>query len=316
MPSGGKRIFSVKDYLVLGLSMALAFGVWLVHNLSQPYSGLVQCTIIARCDIDGHVNVSSTSSSLAARCGMTGFNILAYKNNDEPLTIDFSPDDVHQIEGERFYVAASDFSKYIHDIFPDKTELEYFVTDTMFFLFPAENFKKVPVNAVSSLSYRSQYLPVGHLKIVPDSVLVYGTEDVLSGIDRVNTEVITLHDLSSDSYGEIDLEPINGVRMSNRSVEYSISVTRYVEHNLVLPVVAKNVPPGVNFQILPSEAEVCLKTFFPSTTDFSYLSIVVDYEDYLSSIGGKCVGAMENLPQTVLGYSMTPDVFDCLEISY
>lgn len=316
MPSGGKRIFSVKDYLVLGLSMALAFGVWLVHNLSQPYSSLVQCSIIARCDLDGHMNLSSNSASLAARCEMTGYNVLAFKQNDEPLIIDFSPDDMHRDSDDRFYATAADFSKYFHDIFPDMSKLEYFVTDTLFFYFPAENFKKVPVNAVKSISYRSQYLPVGRLKIVPDSVLVYGTEEILSGIDRVNTEVITLHDLSSDSYGEIDLEPVRGVRMSESSAEYSISVTRYVEHNLVLPVVAKNVPAGVNFQILPSEAEACLKMPFPSSSDFSAMKIVVDYKDYLNSVSGKCVGTLENLPQNVLDYMIVPDVFDCLEISY
>lgn len=316
MSSGDKRIFSAKDYLVLGLSMALAFAVWLVHNLSQSYSSIVQCSIVAQCDIDGHVNVSSTTASLAARCEMTGYNILKYKGKDKTFVIKFAPDDVQQISGDRFCIAASDFSKYFHDIFPDQTKLEYFVTDTMFFRFPAENFKKVPVNAVSSLSYKSQYLPLGPLRIVPDSVLVYGTEDILLGIDRVNTEVITLHDLSSDSYGEIRLEPLKGIRMSAVSAEYSISVTRYVEFNPVLPVVGKNVPPGVDFQILPSEAEVCLKSIFPSSSDFSDMKITVDYNDYLSSTEGKCVGSIENLPRTVLDYRISPDVFDCLEISY
>ena len=50
------------------MSLLLAFSIWLIHNLSLNYSDTISVPVMAQCNIDGHSNVSSNSSMIAARC--------------------------------------------------------------------------------------------------------------------------------------------------------------------------------------------------------------------------------------------------------
>ena len=65
-----------RDIAVFLMSLMLAFGIWLIHNLSLQYSETLSVPVVAECDISGHSNVSANSSTIAARCRTSGFSIL------------------------------------------------------------------------------------------------------------------------------------------------------------------------------------------------------------------------------------------------
>ena len=65
-----------RDSAILLMSLLVAFVIWLASNLSQSYSGVVSVPIIAESNIDGHSRESSTSSTVTARCHMSGYNLL------------------------------------------------------------------------------------------------------------------------------------------------------------------------------------------------------------------------------------------------
>jgi len=303
----------LRDYLALALSLLAAMLVWFIHNLSQNYSDIVQCTIQAECNIDGYSNLASGTTEIAARCDMPGFGMIYYKQTAHiPLTLKISPDDMHRKDGEIFYMTSSDLNKYFHEIFSEQAHLEYFVTDTVFFSFTRVNFKKIPVNPVTNISFKPQYMPRDILLINPDSVLVYGTESQLSSISRVNTKQITLKDISSEEYGEIHLEIPSGLRLSQDKVDYSIQAVRYVEQELSLPVKMIDAPQGYNIHILPSTAKVVVRTVFPTDVDLSEAYVSISYADFASSRSGQCVGTLAGLTKDVLYYYITPNVFECL----
>lgn len=309
-----ERIFGRSDYLVLTICVLLAFAVWFIHNMSLRYSTIVQCSVSVQCPIDGHDNHSAAPAEITARCDMNGFAILSYRlrPGKHAKTINVSPESLHYVTDDIFGMTKSDLTRYFNSIYDDNAKLEYFITDTAFYRFPKVNYKKVPVNVVSDLSYKSQYMPVGVLKVVPDSVYVYGQDNILNGIDRVNTELIKLEGLSSESYGEARLEQIKETRLSQESIHYSISVTRYVEREIVVPVRSSNVPAGYDFQVYPSTAKLRVRTFFPSNEDLSSAYVNIDYESFAGSLSGRCEGVPSNIPSTVLSVEVEPEFFDCI----
>lgn len=309
------RNYTPKDYLALGLSLLLAFGVWFIHNLSLNYSDLVKSSFVAKCDLPGHSDMSAGASEVTARCKMSGLDIVYYKNisgKSRPSVIIVSQDNLKHYDGDVYYMTKDDLARYFHDIFGDNATLEYFVTDTVFFSFPFEDYKKVPVRAVSSISFKQQYMPTSQLRLSPDSVFVYGRRELLDDVVCVNTELIDASNVSSSVIGEADLEKIRDIRISDVRVRYELQVSRYVEQEFSVGVICVNVPAGVSAQVFPQSAMLKIKTVFPGVDDLPGASVSVDFNDFEGSRNGKCLGTVTGLPADVIAYTLEPEIFDCV----
>lgn len=298
----------------MGLSLLLACCAWFIHNMSLSYSGLAQCRFVTRCELDGRSNLSSSASEIAARLEMSGYDLAAsrYALRGKPRVVDVSPEDVHFLQDDIYYMAKDDLAKYFHDFFGADAKLEYFVTDTVFLSFPEMDYRKVPVRLLSSISFKPQYMASGELRATPDSVYVYGKKDMLDAVEFVATEMVDYSNVSSEIYGEVDLKPIKDVRISMSKVQFTLPVVRYVEQELPVGVRAVNVPGDVGMQIMPATARIKVKSVFPGIHDTDSLSVCVDYSDFESGRSGKCLGRVCGLPNGVLNYSVEPRVFDCI----
>lgn len=305
-----------RDLAVMLLSLLLAFGLWFTHNLSLQYSSLVTVPVTATSNLDGHAQSSSNTAVIAARCRSTGYNLLhKRRSSSRPVTVYFSPDDLHKVDGEQFSISAGELSLYIKDIFGDNVQLESFISDEVVFRFAVENHKTVPVVPVCNLSYKPQYMAQEPLKAVPDSVVVYGDPVRLQAIESVSTETISHQGLSSDAHGMARLDTPRGVsRMSDTQVSYSLKVTRFVEISSEVKVKVRGVPAGKEIAVYPSVARVVYRCAFPLTADpTDKVSFYIDYADFSSSRSGRCVPHVSGLPSSVLDYRIEPEVFECME---
>lgn len=317
MPRRHSR-FKLRELGVFLMSLLLAFGIWLLHNLSLNYSETMSVPVIAVCNIEGHSNVSSTSSTIAARCRTSGFSLLRgrHKAKKEAVRVLFNTNDMHPLEGDMFYITSAEMGDYVTEIFGDGVQLESFLSETFQFLFPSENNKRVPVRAVTLISFRPQYMALGEIKVKPDTVTIYGEPYRLQNIDEVYTRTVDLSDVKSSAHGTVKLEPVQGVRMSTPEVSYSLDVSRFIEITDEVTVTPRNVPAGIKLSVYPSTATVIYRCTFPLTQDPSDLvSFHVDYADFQKSIGGRCMAHPSKLPDGVIDYSIEPEVFDCMEES-
>ena len=313
----GKFNVNGRDLAGFLLSLLLAFSIWISHNLSLQYSSVVSVPVIARSNIQGHSDESSNTSPVVARCRTTGYRLLKKNRMSRrgQLYVYFSPDDLHHDEGDMYSISSNELSGYFSEIFGDNVQLESFVSSRVQFRFPEENHKKVPVQAVSVVSFKPQYMALGPMKIVPDSVTVYGEPLHLQNIDRVVTETITLQNLSSGGHGMARIEvPKGGIRLSDQEVSYALDVTRYVELRREVKVGVRNVPGGRDLTVYPSVVEVVYRCVFPLASDpTENITFYVDYNDFAHSINGRCVPRDSGLPSSVIDYTVEPGVLECIE---
>ena len=307
-----------RDVAVFLLSLLLAFTIWISHNLSLQYSSVVSVPVIAISNIEGHQAESSNTSPIVARCRTTGYRLLRKNRMSRrgQLRVYFSPDDLHHDTDDIYYITGNELSGYFSEIFGDNVQLESFVSSSVQFRFPEENHKTVPVQLVSVVSFKPQYMAPGPIRIVPDSVIVYGEPLHLQNIDRVVTETVTLQNLSSGAHGMARLEVPRGagVRLSDSEVSYALDVTRYVEIRREVKVGTRNVPAGRDLTVYPSVVDVVFRCIFPLASDPTEgISFYVDYNDFASSINGRCVPRDSGLPSTVIDYSVDPKVLECIE---
>lgn len=307
--------FNRRDWAVLLLALLLAFSIWLIHNLSLRYNDYLNVSVVAVSSIDGHSGTSANRCEVMARCRTTGYNVLKYnrraKSGSKKVT--FSPSVMKHDKDDIYFVTSSDLQEYAHLIYGDNVTVEYFVSDTLFFRFPYQDSKKVPVSIVASLSYRPQYMSAEGLTCVPDSVVIYGERKKLESISRVYTAPVKYSDLNEDVRGLVSLEKIRGVRMSVSEVHYSLDVTRYVEFSDRRRVTPLNVPAGKAMTVLPSYVDVVWKCVFPMNYDkMPDMEFVVDYDEFMKSLSGKCIVKPSVLPAGVIACQTNPEMVDCV----
>ena len=305
-----------RESLLLVTSLLIAVVSWFLSNLSKTYSGVLSVPVVAESNLQGHSRESSNSAVVSARCRATGYRLLAEgtRKSRRPVKVHVERADIRRSSGDRFYVTANVMNNYIQEIFGDKASVEAFLTDTLFFTFPAENHKRVPVNVTGNFSYRSQYMASGQLRLVPDTVTVYGEQARLDLVDHVSTNQVQFDDVHDSQHGVLRLRRIKGVRLSDEEISYELPVSRYVEMRSELPVQVRNVPGGRHLDVLPSRAAVILHCTFPvGRNPFESFELYIDYADFASSLSGRCVARVKELPRGVLDYRVEPAVFDCIE---
>ena len=315
-----KRIFSSfnfdgRDWAVLLLALLLAFSIWLIHNMALKYNDNLSASVVAVSNIDGHASKSINECQVTARCRATGYKHLMYGLNSRARSIEvnFPASALKHKSGDEYYILSSDLMEYSGQIFSSGISVEYFNADTLFYRFPFENHKTMPVGAVFSLAYRQQYMSDGRVEISPDSVIVYGEPFRLESINSIKTEPIRYSDLHSDVNGTVKLEQIQGVRVSDSQISYSIDVVRFTELQTVTPIGAVNVPDGKTLSVYPSVARVSVKYEFPPVAGFTEeVSLVVDYGDFQESLSGKCRVKMIAPKEGVISYEINPPYVECI----
>lgn len=306
-----------REWIVFVLSVALAFLVWFLVNMSQQYSGTISVPVVAQCNIEGHGPESSNTVLVSARCRTEGFRLVReYSRRERKVVkVKFNKADLRRTGTDVYSVIGGAKNSYVDQFFGEDAQVEAFITDTLSFIFPVENHKKVPIEVPLSVSCRSQYMQSGPFRTIPDSMTVYGPEERLDAVERVVTSRLVLSDLNSSQHGLLKVTPIKGVRMSADEISYELPVSRYVELTASVPVEVMNAPSGHTLQVYPPTAQVYLRCAFPIVKDpLASFKLYVDWKDFSSSLSGRCAPRVQRLPAGVLEYQVEPEVFDCIEV--
>ena len=306
-----------REWVFLVLSFLLASLVWVLINLSKDYSGTVSVPVVAQCNIEGHGMESSNTVLVSARCRTDGFRLVRESSRRERkvVKVRFDRGDMRRLGPDTYGVIGGTKNSYTTQFFGENVQLEAFITDTLRFVFPVENHKRVPVEVPRSVSFHSQYMPSGPMSVTPDTVTVYGNQARLDAVERVSTPRLVLSGLKESQHGVLKLNVPEGVRLSTDQVSYEIPVSRYVELQATLPVQVRNVPPGRQLQVFPATAKVVLRCSFPLGKDpLDAFQLYVDWKDFSTSLTGRCAPRTPSLPAGVLEYRVEPEVFDCVEL--
>ena len=306
---------SGRDLAVFLLALLLAFSIWLIHNLSLKYNAYLNVEVRAICNLDGHAAVSTDESNVIARCRATGYNVIrsGIRGKHRVVEVEFQPSVMKHKEDDLFYVTSSDLQEYTHLIYGDGVTVEYFTTDTLFYRFPSEDYKRVPVIPVYTVTYQSQHMNDTPMEVRPDSVTVYGEPFVLENVTGIYTEPIRYSHISADIQGEVSLEAIKGLRISEETVHYSMGVSRYVEMTETMPVNPVNVPADKSMAVFPSTVNVTLKCVFPlAGNPFEGVTAQADYIDFLLSLSGKCSVTLSGLSREVISYEINPEYVETI----
>jgi hypothetical protein len=303
-----------KDWIYLILALVLSAGVWTLHNLSLKYSVYLSVPVLVECEgIEGYANVASENELVVAKCRATGFDILSCKmlGRSNPRKVKVAASDLIPHSSGAFYLKNKDLQHYASDFFGESAQVEYYVSDTLFFRFARRDYKKVPVEFLATLDLAPQYFLSAPVKVIPDSVLVYADPARLEYIHSIQTRSLRLNQLRENVSGDIKLKVPSSTRLSVESVNYNVSVSRCVELTFDLPLQIKNVPEGKLPTLSTEQVRVIANCLFPLDSGVEQeLAAYVDYND-LSSSSAELLVKLVSQPEWMLSYRIEPAVVNC-----
>ena len=313
-----KMIFGEgRNWVILVISLLLAFFMWSVMKLSRNYSTYIRYQVEVVTNIPGRTNRAVSADELVIGAKSKGFNILQNTRNRGKNIISLNGVDPkyfhkNQGEGDDFYFLPDDLRQTIQDALGSDIAIESFATDTLHFNFPLQANKKVPVRVHNAITYKDQFMPVSAMVIRPDSLLVYGDHSIIAQITEVNTRTINAKDVRRSLNGVVGLNPISGVRFSATEVYYNLEVGRYVEHTVKVPVTILDAPSYANVAIIPPEVAIKFRVPFGNAEKITSqdFTVGIHYDDLLKQdvLKPQIIKSPDNILESV----MLPKFVECI----
>ena len=305
------------DWYILLIALVLSFFVWVLYDMSLGYDTYVQYSVEVTSALAGYDEKSVSNELLVLQGKGDGYYVLLKKlrrNKVDKVRIEVDPSFFHPVEGvpDRFFVWTEDIEMEVAQALSDKFEPAFFDTRQLTFDFAPRSFKTVPVDIKSNVSCKSQYMLTSDVKVSPDSVRIYGRTEDLQFIDAVQTKFLSLSGVDRSGSGSIELEPLRGVRIENKRVNYSFTVARYVEKAELVDVGVTNAPRGRELLVLPSKVTVVYRTAFTGVDDGFVPQVAVDYNDYAESRSGKVIPRLVNENNDIFSYTISPLPLECI----
>lgn len=263
--------------------LAISTALWLLIKLSQEYTTQSSFTLQIE-DVPCDKWIASPTQSVKFAFETDGFITLAHNLiREQKRTVSISLNEVpYRSESGTSY---SFSSNYVAERLAERLGIE--VTDitmndaTIYFDMEELKSKVVPVTLKEDLHLQQQYGRYGLPIITPASVTLYGTEEMLSKIQAIETQLLVKENLSQSFSETVPLNLLDGaIRCNVNEVEVKVDIEKYTEIDLEVPI---NPIDSLEIRFIPSAVKVkCLVAIkdyaktnadafsaFPDSADFA-----------------------------------------------
>lgn len=177
--------------------------------------------------------------------------------------------------------------------------------DTMVLYLDIIKTKQLKVKSSIDIKYMDGYGSDDGLRFSPDSVTVSGPEKIMDSLYSIATETLELTDINEDVTDKIalaiDSMPSN-IKVNPKKVDFVITVDKFTEGSLEIPVTLINVPEDVVINIFPKNVSIVYRVAlnkFDKITPQDF-RVIADYSKII-----------QDSPYLILGIENAPDfVYD------
>lgn len=256
------------------------------------------------------VITTATAQNVQVTVRDKGFFLLRYKFRKDftPLTIDFNN---YRSTSGYINIAASDLLKQISQQLASSTQISGLRPQQIEYYFNYGESKRLPVKI------RGEFEPadmtfVSSIRYAPDSVMVFAKHEVLDTMQAAYTDFVSMKGLTANKQIHTTFAAIPGVKYEPDSVGISVSIDRYIEKTVQVPVEQVNFPATKILRTFPSNVNVTFQVgmkMYKKITDKSFV-IAVDYEDIRQNTSPRFPLMLRSIPDGVRHAHITPSEVD------
>lgn len=280
--------------------LLIAALLWYGDKLGERYTTEITIPIEVKNDFSSRLWIEQPQGELLCRAEGVGGKLMAYKlHMGEPAVIAMSQLTLTPLPGsDRYFrVDKNSLTGALATTFKDLRIHDILDTALIISVSPVES-RRLPVRSRMGIRTARQYMLVNGIRFDPDSVNVRGPKAILDTLDAVYTRRRLHENVRTTLVGQIDLEPQEGVLLSDLQVDYRAEVRPFTQHTLELPVRVEHLPQGVQAVIVPSHVTVVVNV---PLRDYERVReervhACVDYHTAQAAGSGRCAVRVDSLP--------------------
>mgnify|MGYP000240209542 CR=1 FL=1 len=260
--------------------LVLATFFWALTKFSRQYTATVEASIFY-VNIPGNTLITDDNlKEITFDLATNGFEFLFYKLKRPRIDIDVRR---YYSEGDtQVIVLESELIKLISSRLNADLAVRNLSVKELAIKLDGIISKKIPVKVKTDFSYKDGFRPLDSLKVIPDSIVLYGPSIYLETIDFAETKTLTGKNLDKSVSKTAIISSFENrkVTFDPKEVLVSITVAEFSQKEINLPIELINVPQGIIVKLIPNTVKL---TFNASVADFRKITdkdfkVICDYD--------------------------------------
>lgn len=246
-----------KKLNVFGFFLMLSFLFLIISKLSGKYTETVALNVSFENVPENKVLLQKEKQKINVVLSANGFNLVPLIFFKQPVKIDYDSDLYYN--NEHYSWVANKSAHKIKSLVGSRVEMLSITPDTLNFRFETLETKKVPIKLQANISYLIGYDVLDKVEIKPDSVTVIGAENIVSTIEEISTEPLSLKDVNASFSQSIALKlpKVDGnIKLSSQKVTVTSEVVKFTEGAVEVPVTLVNTPKNLTINYFPKVVTV------------------------------------------------------------
>ena len=249
-----KSFFFNKNVLSFTVFLFIAAMFWFINTLNKEREIALNIPIEYVNFPSDLVFQQELPTEVKVKARDLGANLWKYVNHKvQPIRIGFNEKVYNSLA---FTVSNTQLKTYIAEKLPPSTSIIFLSPDKIQSHCERLYSKTVKVNLKHDISLKDQYMLSDSISFFPEEIEIYGVEAVLDSILEVNTNMLTIKELSDSVCMKLKIESIEGVTFSEDFVDVTLSAEMFTEKSVNLPVQIVNNPQNVKILLFPPEVKV------------------------------------------------------------
>lgn len=240
--------------------------LWLLIKLSDDYSVSIDLPVTFEDLPNDKWLAEQTDQTLKLTINSRGFVIFraAYLRNVRQLAVSLESIPYRKQSQNDYYINTANLRNLAAEAFNvNETDIGFEETELRFKL---ENLaqKRLAVQARLAINYKQQYNASATPRLLPDSVWVFGPENMLDTMQVIYTQHIQLKEVEQDVNMRLALDyNKEQVKLQPAEVGLKIAVDRFTEASFTIPI---RTPEQLQLKTFPERVQI---NFMVSLSDFS-----------------------------------------------
>lgn len=235
--------------------IAVAALLWLIIKLSANYTVTEDLTIKMK-DAPADLVITDGSQKIKVTLSTSGFELLNYYFKPQSRRkVDISLEEVplHKDDESTYSFNSSYAKEKIANFLTIEPNQVSFDESRIVLNMEQLDSTKVKVVANVDLAYEKQYNRRGKIHVTPDSVMIYGPQNIVKKIDNVYTENVSLQNINSNIDIDVPIHLNEMINCKSDKVNVKINVEKYTE--AVANVKIKNIS-NKKLRLFPDKVKI------------------------------------------------------------
>ncbi len=295
--------------------MLLSIGTWYAEKLRQSYVLDIELQVDCKDVPEGYIVKDAKNLHITATVKGSGYNILKSYLGKQ-LSVEVS------VAGlKRLQTGGATWAIYVprrrnnHTYnLPENITLQEVVSDTLYISLLKVKKKLLPIVVDDDITLATQY-GLTSKKIIPDSIWVRGTNNIVDTLKCIRTRRIEQKLLNDTMRVDVDLDIPQDIYTDIYGVHVQYNIEPFTEKKITIPIREINVPVGYSVRTFPPsvKATMLLGLSKYEQTEAELFDVVADFNE--TKIGNKnnlVSVTLENAPNYIQHVKIQPTVVEFL----